>query len=190
MEICPICHREVIGPKCPGSALSKLWVLAEYREPLVENLIRYLKYEYLTDLVDVWSLYLNNFWSKFSGEINCRRTLLVPVPLHSRRLLERGFNQASLIAHELSEISGLAVVEDLLVRSKYTEPQVGLTSDKRGKNVRGIFEVNYCAISDCWGKEIILLDDVYTTGSTISECARALQGAGFGRISALTLAIG
>jgi ComF family protein len=189
-EICPVCRREVVGAKCPGDVLSKLWVLSEYHEPLIENSIRRLKYDFLTALIsEVWSLYLNNFWLKFNRDIS-HRSLLVPVPLHRRKLLERGFNQSTLIARELSEISALEAAEGLLVRKIYNQPQVGLIGEKRRKNVQGIFKVDYRALSDYWNREIILIDDVHTTGSTIGECAMALHQAGFRQVSALVLAIG
>ena len=107
----------------------------------------------------------------------------------AERFLERGFNQSELIARELAEISGLSVNCDLLKRIIYNEPQVGLSGRRRLENIKGIFGIDYRALSDCWGRELILIDDVYTTGSTMSEAAKVLKSAGFKRVHGLVLAV-
>ena len=104
---------------------------------------------------------------------------LVPVPLHRRRLWQRGFNQSGLIARELSRRTGLRV-EHLLVRTKRTPPLQGMTRRQRRKAVAGAFAVAPAA--NLRGRTVVLVDDVLTTGSTADGCARALLRAGAERV--------
>jgi ComF family protein len=113
---------------------------------------------------------------------------LVPVPLHSSRLRQRGFNQSFLLAFELGRQMGVPAGE-MLNRTRRTPPQVELNRADRLKNVRGAFEVDNAAFAryGARGARILLIDDVFTTGATLGESARALQKAGAGEICALTL---
>lgn len=111
--------------------------------------------------------------------------VLVPVPLHSRRLRGRGYNQSALLAREIGKRLNLPVREDMLIRVKNPRPQVETQSaEERRNNVANNFECQ----SDCTGLKALLIDDVATTGSTLSECALALKAAGAVRVHALTLA--
>ena len=116
--------------------------------------------------------------------------ILVPVPLHKWRLYERGYNQALLLCRGLSMSWGIPINYKDLIRSRWTEPQIKLSPKERIKNVSGAFEVSKRGISDGAfdGKRILLVDDVYTTGATASECARILKGAGARYVGVLTLA--
>ncbi len=118
-----------------------------------------------------------------AAELVSAADLLVPVPLHSRRLRWRGFNQAILLARTFSDLPlGL----DTLVRRRPTLPQVKLSPRERQTNVKGAFAVpDPAAIQD---KSVLLVDDVYTTGATVKECARALRRAGVARVEVLTVA--
>ena len=110
---------------------------------------------------------------------------LVPVPLHPRRLRRRGYNQALLLVRELGKLSGLAVNDGLLKRIKDSPPQVEATSlEQRRLNVADSFDCR----GDAAGAKIILIDDVATTGSTLSACAEALKRAGASSVWGLTLA--
>ena len=113
---------------------------------------------------------------------------IVPVPLHAARLRQRGFNQSFLLADELGHLIGVPAIE-LLKRTRSTPPQVKLDRADRLKNVRGAFEVNKATFNKLGasGARILLIDDVFTTGATLGECARTLQKAGTGAICALTL---
>lgn len=113
--------------------------------------------------------------------------LLVPVPLHIKRLRSRGFNQALLLASLLGRQWGVQVSRHNLRRIRWTEPQVELPPDERVKNVRGAFHVS--APSEIAGKRIMLVDDVYTTGSTVRECAKTLKQAGAAAVYVATIAI-
>ena len=122
-----------------------------------------------------------------------RPQILVPVPLHPSRGRARGFNQSALLARELSNLCGLSHAE-LLHRVRPTPPQVGLTNAQRRRNVKDAFAVDAalwqsCAVqADGTGARILLIDDVFTTGSTLAECAATLHRAGAAHIGALTVA--
>jgi ComF family protein len=111
---------------------------------------------------------------------------LVPVPLHPKRRRERGFNQSQLLARDLARIKGLKVLEKRLVKVKNVPPQTSLESAGREGNVRGAYGVR--RIKSIKGKTLLLVDDVFTTGSTIRECSRVLMSAGARDVRALTLA--
>ena len=117
--------------------------------------------------------------------------LLVPVPLHSSRRRQRGYNQSELLAREISKTTGLPVDNGLLARVHNTPPQVGAAGrEERRRNVDGSFEVKNGprAKPDLRGAAIIVVDDVATTGSTISACASALKLAGAASVWGLVLA--
>lgn len=111
--------------------------------------------------------------------------VLVPVPLHPRRLRSRGYNQAALLARELAKLTGLPANEGLLLRARDTPPQVrtGGRLD-RARSMEGSFK----STGDAAGMSVILLDDVTTTGSTLSACAAALKDAGAATVRGLVLA--
>ena len=123
--------------------------------------------------------------SKIPGDV------LVPVPLHASRLRQRGYNQAELLAREVSKTTGLQVDNGLLARIRNTPAQVGSAGrDERRRNVDGGFEAKTrrWAKNDVRGAAIIVVDDVATTGSTISACASALKSAGAASVWGLVLA--
>ena len=115
-----------------------------------------------------------------------RPNLLIPVPLHRKRLRERGFNQAVLLGARLAKSWKLPISNRNLQRIRWTEPQISLSGDLRRKNVRGAFAVT--DRTEIEGKRILLLDDVYTTGSTVLECARTLTAAGAHSVHVITVA--
>lgn len=110
---------------------------------------------------------------------------LVPVPLHPRRLRARGYNQAALLAKELGKLMNLPVIMDCLIRVKEAKPQVRTTTVKeRRENVTGAF---VCRGDKINGKQIILIDDVCTSGATLEACATALKNNGAISIWGLTM---
>ncbi len=111
--------------------------------------------------------------------------LVVPIPLHRRRLRERGFNQAEALAAEVAGRLKVSMGSDLLVRRQHTEAQSGLTFEDRRKNVRGAF----AATQKIDAITILLVDDVISTGFTVSECARALRRAGAARVVVIAAAM-
>jgi ComF family protein len=109
----------------------------------------------------------------------------LPVPLHRRRLQQRGFNQAALLAVEALRGTGVKVRFDLIRRTRDTTCQAGLDLASRQQNVRGAFASGRKEVS---GSRLLLVDDVMTTGATVSECARTLISAGAKEVHVLTLA--
>ena len=116
-----------------------------------------------------------------------RFDLVVPVPLHPARQRERGFNQAELLAAELQHISGL-VVRNVLQRTRYTATQTQFDRSERMENLRGAFRLRRG--SNVQDLRMLLVDDVLTTGSTLSECASVLREAGARSVHAVTVARG
>ena len=112
--------------------------------------------------------------------------VLVPVPLHPRRLHERGFNQASLIAREVGRRAGRPCDDRVLVRRRDTAPQAGLSAAARRRNVAGAFMVRRRGLVT--GQVVTLVDDVLTTGATAHACARALRMAGAREVRLLSVA--
>lgn len=112
--------------------------------------------------------------------------LVVPVPLHRKRLRQRGFNQALMLAHGVSRARALPLSHDNLVRIRSTRPQVELSAEERVKNVAGAFALK--RPQDVMRKRALLIDDVFTTGATMNECAAVLKKAGASGVIALTLA--
>lgn len=111
---------------------------------------------------------------------------LVPVPLHPSREAERGFNQSELLARRVGRRWGVPVEPALLRRRRVTRPQTDLTAEERQANVRDAFRVRRPGVVE--GRHLLLVDDVFTTGATASECARILLRAGAARVGVLTVA--
>lgn len=116
---------------------------------------------------------------------------LIPVPVHINRMLDRGYNQAGIIADILGELAGIQVIHDLLVRRKDTVPQKELTAKERKDNLYRAFDV----VRETWElyqnvKCVIIIDDIYTTGSTIEECSYVLKCAHVESIYFLCTCIG
>jgi ComF family protein len=128
-------------------------------------------------------------WMGRAGEALLRDAdLLIPVPLHRRRLLSRRFNQSLLLARSLGKESGLPVVADAMLRRRATPPQAGLSRNQRRRNVAAAFAVRPARKALIEGRRVLLIDDVLTTGATATACARTLKRAGAGHVAVLTLA--
>lgn len=112
--------------------------------------------------------------------------LIIPVPLHSARLRDRGLNQSLVIARLAFPRDGKRIEPMVLVRKRETVAQTGLSGKERRKNLRGAFAVNERQLIR--GRSVLLVDDVYTTGSTVMECSKTLKRAGAARVEVLTLA--
>lgn len=113
---------------------------------------------------------------------------VLPVPLYETRLRKREFNQSALIAKYMAEGLGSKLILDSLVKIRDTKAQVGLNSKERRKNMRNAFGIKNRELIE--GKQILLIDDVATTGATIRECSRVLKKAGAGSVHVITLAHG
>ena len=171
----------------PG--LDKIIMAGDYDDPLLAEAIKRFKYDLIIDLGPILGRFLTLFWqgqTALPGTPGLISPLIIPLPLSKKRFRFRGFNQAEILARELSAALGYPLNRDL-ERIKHQPPQAGLDADERHKNIRGAFAWKG---ADLQGRDIILLDDVMTTGATLSEAALILKTAGAGRIYGLVLAKG
>lgn len=115
--------------------------------------------------------------------------VIMPVPMSRRRLFWRTFNQAAILAHEVGRRSGLKVSVSTLRRRRATQPQVGLTRAQRRDNMEGAFGIARHKWGRVEGQNVLLIDDVITTGATVNACARMLRRAGAARVDVLAVAM-
>lgn len=114
--------------------------------------------------------------------------VLVPVPIHYRRLVSRGFNQAGWLATAISDLTGVPVAHTAIKRVKATPSQGKLSAAQRRRNVAGAFKLTPSGLKQLAGQRVVLIDDVYTTGATLNACARALRQAKPSNLDVVTLA--
>lgn len=126
--------------------------------------------------------------ARAGAEILPGTDLIVPVPLHRRRLLARRYNQSALLALALSKRTGVPALVDGLVRTRATPSQGRLNRAQRQRNVQGAFSVRPARKTRIAGKSVLLVDDVLTTGATLGACARALRRGGAARVDVVTIA--
>lgn len=143
--------------------------------------MHHLKYRRRAELAEPLGKLMAAYWTQHPMPVD----VVVPVPLHAARLRERGYNQAALLAREMARRAGLAIDEQTLVRQRATSPQVDLNARQRKENVDGAFR---CSSNALAGKQVLLIDDVCTTGATLEACAVALYQGGARSVQALTLA--
>lgn len=153
-------------------------------EGLLKDLILRLKFDHDFSVLRILQKLLISVY--FREKIPFNIHMIVPVPTHKVRLQQRGFNQVVEIARGLSKATKLPLITDLLVKVKNTPPQVGLPFSERAKNVRGAYLVK----KNIYKRNVVLIDDVYTTGSTLDECTKALKKAGADKIVVMVLARG
>lgn len=137
-----------------------------------------------TDLAPMFGVWL----ARAGAALLDDNAMIVPVPLHWRRVLARRYNQAALLAHALGRTSDRPVAPGALVRTRPTRPQKDLSRDGRRRNLAGAISPSANAGELLGGRTVIIVDDVYTTGATLSACARAARAAGASSVAALTLA--
>lgn len=128
-------------------------------------------------------------WMMRAGATMLPQTdVIVPVPLHARRLWQRRYNQSALLAQTLARAANKTCLPDGLSRKRHTIPQKGLSRSERHSNVRGAFAVTPRHAEKIKGKNIMVIDDVFTSGATLNECARVLKRADAANVFVLTLA--
>ena len=185
--LCPRCGRpqasDVLCPTCVSWQASIDGIRSPFRfDGVMRQAIHQLKYRNLRALAALLARLLQDYLATnpVPGEV------LVPVPLHKKRLKERGYNQSSLLAQELGELINLPVVEDCLIRKHYALPQARTsTVDERRSNVANAF---ICCNDGLRGRQVLLIDDVCTSGATLDACAAALKASGAASVWGLTLA--
>jgi ComF family protein len=176
--------------RCQNKKLSGLYFALSYKEKqLTKKLIYQFKYQpYLKDLAKTLaSILVEHFVlsGKNTNEV-WDKGVLVPVPLDKSKLKIRGYNQSEELAKELSKILKIPVISNNLIKIKSTKPQMELSKEERGKNLENAFIIKTPA--EFADKKIFLVDDVYTTGSTMEECAKVLCGAGVKQVWGIALA--
>lgn len=198
-HVCPDCWASIqlVGPALPlfvetrgklvGSGtvdeLAALYVFE--KEGAFQKIAHSLKYSGVQAL----GLDLGRRLGQIVVEKGIHADMMIPVPLHRRKLRERGYNQAELIARGLSGAAGIPLLTDLLCRKKYTETQTALSLEDRQKNMEDAFEVIPAKAAELKGKTCIVVDDVITTGATIESCGRVLKNAGAAKVVAVSTAL-
>jgi len=156
----------------------------------LRDLIHLLKYEHVRPAATVLGRMLSEVIAGLAESFDSSGPVVVPVPLHSRKMRERGFNQSELIARTALKLkpAGLELVlkPEILLRRRATESQTRLSREQRQRNMRGAFAV--VRPDEVHNREVLLVDDVLTTGTTASECARLLRRAGATRVWVATVA--
>jgi len=184
--LCPRCGlpqpNGTLCPSCLSWSAEIDGIRAPFRfEGVVRQAIHELKYRNLRAMAGLLARLLDEYL--LANPIPA--DVLVPVPLHPRRLRERGYNQSRLLAGELGKLAGLPVLDNCLVRKLYSLPQARTSSlGERRSNVAGAFACRY----NLDGERVLLIDDVATSGATLDACARALKSAGAASVWGLVLA--
>lgn len=185
--LCPKCGRPQSSGILCSSCVNWQAEIGGIRSPfrfdgIMRQAIHQLKYQNLRALAAPLAQLLGEYLRAYplSGEV------LVPVPLHQKRLKERGYNQSHLLAKELSKLVNLPVVDGCLLRERYTPPQARTSSvEERRNNVADAF---VCRDQSLRGKQVLLIDDVATSGATLDACAVVLKAAGASSVWGLVLA--
>ncbi|HLD31077.1 MAG TPA: ComF family protein [Patescibacteria group bacterium] len=170
-----------------GVFLDKIIAPYSYDERIIKQGIHLFKYKFVEDVGEALGKIFVNGLEKLIKK-NDFEAIVIPVPLHKKRLLERGFNQAEILASSVGNFFSWGVETKILSRSRFTVPQVGLPKEERMNNIKEAFAV--LDKNKIFNKKIVLIDDVFTTGATMEECAKVLKEAGVGEIWGFTLAKG
>ena len=177
-RLCRLCVRIHPNPLALARA-------AALHDGPLRHAIHALKYENTPQLAEPLSRYLMAAWQNADWDPwRSRIDVVVPVPLHAQRRLQRGYNQAELLAAAFAATARLRVDPTLLERHRDTRPQVGLNAGERAVNVHDSF----VAQAPLTGQVLLLVDDVYTTGATLRACASAALDAGAAAVCGLTVA--
>lgn len=193
--------------KCQSNILSGFYFALSYKEKLLTRiLIKSFKYKpFCKDLAQTFAKILAEHFILTGKNTNAiwQNSVLIPVPAHITKKKKRGYNQSEELARELSKIIKVPAIFDLLIKIKKTEPQMTLNREERIKNLKDAFAVSSSystppviarSSQATWqssflsGKKVFLVDDVYTTGSTMQECARVLRKAGAREVWGIVIA--
>ena len=185
--LCPRCGRPqpsgILCSGCAGWQAEIDGIRSPFRfDGVMRQAIHQLKYRNLRALALPLAKLLSDYLvtNPVPGEV------LVPVPLHQKRLRERGYNQSRLLAQELGKLINLPVVDDCLIRQRHAPPQAKTsTVDERRSNVAGAFA---CRNHNLRDKQVLLIDDVSTSGTTLDACAAVIKAAGATSVWGLVLA--
>jgi ComF family protein len=188
---CPTCHKRLpynllACPTHKNLSLKAIAHLFDWQSNLVQDLILNFKYHNLAPLKNIFQIYLTEFFNYQSKSFQEKKYNLIPIPLSPQKLRQRGFNQAEIIIPN-QEILNLPIIKNNLIRIINNPPQaLTLSSEERSQNMIGAFAIKND--KEILNKNIILIDDVYTTGATLNEAAEVLKKGGAKNIIGVTLA--
>lgn len=185
--LCPVCERPspygLTHPICRKKlSLDGLYVFGDYRG-ILKNLLLAYKYKNVSVISKIlYGLIINNLPNVFK-----KADLIIPIPLHPKRLMERGFNQSELLCRLIAGALDINVNCKSLVRKRHTLPQMSLrTYKERTKNIKNAFRVaNPDSVK---GKTVLLIDDIMTTGATMFEAVKTLKRNGAGKTYGIVVA--
>lgn len=196
-QVCANCWGKL--PRATDTALENLWLTREQDQSIfishfhaffefnenIQAIIHEMKYNGRTRIARELILVLENdirdFFNRFTNI-----EAIIPIPLHDKKIHERGYNQSELLTTEIARIVSLPVLINAVVRIKNTQSQTKLDAQDRLKNMDNAFSIHNNL--EIQGKMILLVDDLITTGSTINECAKVLIKGGAKEVAALTIA--
>lgn len=180
--VCPVCKNFSVSGATHSYCNSKTsldGVVAIFRyEGIIKKAVKRIKYNFNFDIASELANLVSPEIRGFAGFV------VVPIPIHSSRQRWRGFNQAQILGQSIAKNLGLEYQKDLLTKVKKTPQQVGLHRSERLRSIRGVFAVNAKTVPE----NILLFDDVWTTGATLNEAAKVLKKAGAKTIWGLTIA--
>lgn len=179
------------GQDCPDCKNNKNVYFDVLKSPYIysgaiKKLIKSLKYSRKIFLAKDLSYLLTDFL--FKENIAGDTDFIVAVPMYGIKKFFRGYNQAQLLAEEISKIIKKPVLKDVVIRKKYTKPQFNLNRQQRYKNLQNMFCINKKYSAVIKNKNVLLIDDVATTGATLNECSKTLKENKVQKIVAVTLA--
>jgi len=194
-QICPTCRQasryglrhSYCRQPWGMEGLTCLWAYEGIARKLIKQAKYKLYYDYLSELLSSLSLSLRAEYSFFRRFLE-EKPVVVPVPLWPKREKERGFNQAEVIARLFASRNSLLLNRNLLLRVKDTGRQVGRTREERLKAMEGAFQFKIFNLKFKIPEAVLLVDDVWTTGATMNECAKVLRQAGVRKVWGLVLA--
>jgi len=193
--ICPVCEKRIINFSkhycfCKTN-LTALGIVSFYQNPILKKTIHSFKYQSIISLQKPLSNLMIKFLEKtnFFSKINKKDIIVIAIPLHKRKENLRGFNQSELLAKSIASHLSLNYYPKILFRIKNNPPQAKINNlSDRKKNSKNIFQIsNPNLIKNKW---VVLIDDVYTSGSTMQEAARILKKSGAKKVIGLVLARG
>jgi ComF family protein len=191
--MCTLCGRKMFGESVEGLVCRRCRAKRVYHDG---GYSAYIFADPLREIIHLFKYGKKRYFRAFLGELvvdylrehadMSGYDAIIPVPLHWRRYYSRGFNQAADLARPLSRHFGIPIVRACLRRVRYTRPQVLLSAEERSTNIKNAFRVT--RPGKIAGKNLLLIDDVITSGSTLNECARVLKKSGASTVTLLTLA--
>jgi competence protein ComFC len=191
--ICSACLKKIpIRPSKPPEKiryqdyLDQVHIASFYSNHILARLIDLYKFHYQQHLGEILAKLAIDYIKKNKLTDTLVDFIIIPLPLHQRRYLERGFNQSQILAQTIADFFNLTCINDAIIRTKYTKHQTKLNMNKRLINIAGVFSViNKQKII---GKKILLVDDVITTGASLNEAAKVLWQNGAIKVIGLVLA--